>query len=97
MNNPESQVIIARFYEAINTLINLGTLKSKRAFALEHNIEYTSFSRCEHELGSDRFQVDWIKYLYTEYPVSIDWLLTGRGGMLRKVDHQIQNEPDKTT
>ena len=84
MNNPESKVIIARFYEAINTLIGLGTLKSKRAFALEHDIEYTSFSRCEHELESDRFQLDWIKYLYTNYPISIDWLFTGRGGMLRK-------------
>ena len=51
MNNPESKLIIARYYEALNTLINLGALKSKRAFALDHKIEYTSFSRCEHELA----------------------------------------------
>ena len=49
MNNPESIQIIDRFYKALNMLIDNGTLKSKRAFALSHGIEYTSFSRCEKE------------------------------------------------
>jgi hypothetical protein len=84
MNNPESIKIIDRFYEALNLLIAQGTLKSKRSFAIEHNIEYTSFSRCETEQESDRFQIIWITYLVTDYPISVEWIMTGRGGMLTK-------------
>lgn len=84
MNNPESIKIIDRFYEAINLLIQQGALKSKRSFALSHDIEYTSFSRCETEQASDRFQLVWISYLVAEYPISLSWIMTGKGGMLTK-------------
>ena len=91
MNNPESKLIIARYYEALNTLINLGVLKSKRAFALDHKIEYTSFSRCERELASNRFQLDWIKYLITDYPINLEWIILGIGGMLKKHDVKVKD------
>lgn len=86
MNNPESIQIIDRFYKAINMLIDNGALKSKREFALTYKIEYTSFSRCEHEQESDRFQLSWISYLVTNYPVSLEWIMTGKGGMLTRHD-----------
>lgn len=84
MNNPESIKIIDRFYEALNMMISQGALKSKRRFAISHDIEYTSFSRCETEQVSDRFQLIWITYLITDYPISLDWIMTGRGGMLTR-------------
>lgn len=84
MNNPESIQIIDRFYQSVNMLIAQGALKSKRAFAVNHNIERTSFSRCETEQESDRFQLIWITYLVTEYPISLEWIMTGKGGMLTK-------------
>jgi hypothetical protein len=84
MNNPESVKIVDRFYEALNMMINQGALKSKREFALSHKIEYTSFSRCETEQTSDRFQLIWITYLVSDYPVSLDWIMMGKGGMLTK-------------
>lgn len=86
MNNPESVKIVGRFYEAINLLINQGKLKSKRAFALGHEIEYTSFSRCEKEKKSNRFQISWIPYLTTEYPISLEWIMTEKGRILTKKD-----------
>jgi hypothetical protein len=84
MNNPESVKIVSRFYEAINLLINQGNLKSKRAFAMNNDIEYTSFSRCEYEKESDRFQLVWIKYLVTQYPISLQWIMLDEGVMLAK-------------
>lgn len=84
MNNPESIKIIDRFYQAINFLIGQKTLKSKRSFAINHDIEYTSFSRCETEQESDRFQLVWITYLVTDYPISVEWIMTGRGSMLTR-------------
>ena len=88
MNNPESVQIIDRFYQAINMLISNGTLKSKRAFAIDNKIEYTSFSRCETEQESDRFQLVWISYIVTKYPISLEWIMTGKGGMITTKWHQ---------
>jgi hypothetical protein len=82
MNNPESVKIVDRFYESLNMLISQKTLKSKRAFAIGNGIEYTSFSRCENEQESDRFQLAWINYLTTNYPISNDWIINGKGGMI---------------
>lgn len=84
MNSPESVEIINRFYQAINMLIDNGTLKSKRAFALANGIEYTSFSRCEREQESDRFQLAWIAYLVKDYPINVAWIMTGEGGMFTR-------------
>lgn len=84
MNNPESIKIIDRFYQAINMLIENGSLKSKRSFALAHGIEYTSFSRCENEQESDRFQLVWITYLVKEFPINVEWIMTGEGGMFTR-------------
>jgi len=65
-------------------LIENGTLKSKRAFAIANNIEYTSFSRCERERESDRFQLVWITYLIKEYPINVNWIMTGEGGVFTR-------------
>lgn len=82
MNNPESIKIIDRFYQALNMLIDQKTLKSKRAFTMSHEIEYTSFTRCETEQTSNRFQLSWITNLTTDYPISIDWIMKNKGGMI---------------
>ena len=84
MQNEQSQIIVRRFFEAIQRLIDEGTLNGKKTFCDRYNINRWNFITCSREPQRDIFQAAWLYYLVKDYNVSAEWLLTGEGEMYRK-------------
>ncbi len=84
MNNPKSQEIVARFYEALQYLINDGQIKSRNAFCTEYDIHQSRFWKAEQNHASQMFQLSWLTPLIVDYSISANWLMTGTGTMVFK-------------
>lgn len=89
---PKAKEIQARFFQAIDMLIESGKIKSLNAFCEQyglHRPKYSnirSYSKDETKLGTGYkfIDIDALSYLVTDYGVSSDWLLTGKGGMFSR-------------
>lgn len=55
MQNPESQEIVKRFFEAIYALIDLNAIRGKQTFTRRYNINYWNFHTLEKEMHRDLF------------------------------------------
>ena len=84
MQSEESQKIVGRFFQSIETLKTTGQLRGKKTFCDEMNINRRNLYQLEKNHSRDIFQVSWLTHLITKYGVSADWLLTGRGDMFKK-------------
>lgn len=84
MNTPQSQEVVARFYQAVRYLINNGELRSLRDFTEKHEILYSNFHKAMTNNASQILQIAWMTPLITEYNISANWLLTGSGSMVFK-------------
>jgi len=82
MQNERSQIIIGRFFLALNLLISNKTLRGKKTFCDVVGCNRRNFYALEHNYASDIFQASWLSVLVVNYHISADWLLTGRGDML---------------
>ena len=81
MNNPQSQEVIERFFNAIRYLENENIIKSRLEFCQKYGIQHSSFYRTEQNPASQMFQINWLTILICDYNISASWLLTGRGEM----------------
>lgn len=79
MQTEQSQVIIKRFFEALQILIENKVIRGKQTFATRYGINRRNMYTLEKEPGRDIFQVAWLENLVTDYMVSPVWLLTGNG------------------
>ena len=84
MQNEQSQLIVNRFFTAIQQLIDDKVIRGKQTFTRRYGINRWNFLTCAAEPHRDIFQVAWLGYLVTDYGVSADWLLTGKGTFYRK-------------
>ena len=96
MNNPESAYIIKRFYEALDMLIANGTLAGVQTFTKEYNINRWNLQTVRANPESDMFQLIWISHLVSDFGVSAEWIMTGRGGMFNKRNITFINRENKT-
>ena len=92
MNNPESVAIINRFFEALSMLVANKTIRGISNFTDKHDISRWTLNNVRKNPKSDMFQLVWISYLVTDYGVSLEWVMTGKGGMFVKEKNQ-NNEP----
>jgi len=83
MNSPESQEIIARFFEALDYLIENKTIRGRKTFATIYQIDYRNFLRTHKNPASQSFQMAWLKYMVEDFGISAEWLLTGSGTIIR--------------
>lgn len=90
MNNPESQKIVNRFFQALAELKAQKVIRGKQTFTSRYGINRWNLNTVEKNPESDMFQVSWCFFLVNDYGVSADWLLCGRGEMLKK--KQLKNE-----
>ena len=82
MQTGQSQVIIKRFFEALQVLIENKVIRGKQTFATRYGINRRNLNSLEKEPGRDIFQVAWLEYLANDYMVSPVWLLTGKGSFI---------------
>lgn len=79
MQTEQSQVIIKRFFEALQILIENKVIRGKQTFTTRYGINRRNMYTLEKEPERDIFQVAWLENLVKDYKVSAEWLLTGNG------------------
>jgi len=83
MQSEESQKIIARFYEAIDEIINRGLINGKSTYCEYSGINRRNFDTQRKHLARGWFQVSWMVPLVRYYKINPRWLLTGNGPMIK--------------
>ena len=81
MQNPEGIKTVERFFEALQELKRRKAIKSVNTFLKKHGINQGNFWQLQQDKSRDILQLSWLASLVTDYGVSADWLLTGRGDM----------------
>lgn len=84
MQNPESQAIVRRFFEALYRLKADRKIRGKQTFTRQYGINRWNLNSLEKEPERDIFQVSWLSFLVRDYDVSASWLLTGFGDFYQK-------------
>ena len=79
MQTEHSQIIVNRFFEALQTLKAHKIIRGKQTFTTRYGINRWNMNTLEKEPERDIFQVAWLTYLVEDYNVSPTWLLTGKG------------------
>lgn len=83
MQNTDSQQIIARFFEAIAHLKEVGDISGITYFAKKYEIDRRNLHQLKKNHAKDIFQTAWLTYLVRDYNVNPTWLLTGQGNILK--------------
>lgn len=79
MQTEHSQIIVKRFFEALQILKANKIIRGKQTFTNRYGINRWNMNTLEKEPERDIFQVAWLTYLVEDYNVSPTWLLTGKG------------------
>ena len=79
MQTEHSQIIVNRFFEALQILKANKIIRGKQTFTTRYGINRWNMLTLEKEPARDIFQVAWLTYLVEDYNVSPTWLLTGKG------------------
>ena len=88
--NQKALAIQRRFFEALDFAIDSGASAGLKGFCEEHDFNRTKYSRIrsaiDKPLEDMRYKlidIDALACLCEDFGVSADWLLLGRGGMLK--------------
>lgn len=79
MQKEDSQIIIRRFFEAVQKLKGHRIIRGKATLCKRYDINPWNFNTEEKYPERDMFQVAWLNYIVRDYKVSPEWLLTGKG------------------
>lgn len=74
-----SQDIVSRFHEALERLVSDKKIRGKSTFAVKHGIDRRIIHISSKNFRSGAFEIAWLTYLYQDFNVSPEWLLTGKG------------------
>jgi len=83
MQTPDSQIIVKRFFEALYRLKELGVIRGKQTFTNKYGIDRWNLNKLEKDPDRDIFQPAWLTYLVNDYGISPEWLLTGKGDIVK--------------
>ncbi len=79
MQTLDSQIIVKRFFTALQALKERKVIRGKQTFTTRYGINRWNMNTLEKEPERDMFQTAWLGYLVQDYGVSAVWLLTGEG------------------
>lgn len=79
MQNEQSQVIVVRFFDALQKLKEYKIIRGKQTFTRRYGINRWNMNALQKQPHRDIFQVSWLYYLAKDYKLSPTWLLTGDG------------------
>ena len=88
--NPRAIAIQERFFQALDILIESKELPGLKTFCTDNNLNRTKYSRIKNALGKPieestykMIDIDALAGICTDFGVSAEWLLLGRGKMLK--------------
>lgn len=88
--NPRAIAIQERFFQALDTLIESKELPGLKTFCTDNNLNRTKYSRIKNALGKPieestykMIDIDALAAICKDFGVSPEWLLLGRGKMLK--------------
>lgn len=79
MQSTDSQIIVARFFEALATLKAQKVIRGKKSFTDRYGINRWNMNTLSTDFTRDIFQPAWLSYLVRDFHVSPAWLLVGEG------------------
>lgn len=79
MQSPDSQIIVARFFEALATLKSQKVIRGTKSFTDRYGINRWNLNTLHLDHSRDIFQPAWLTYLARDFHLSPSWLLTGQG------------------
>lgn len=88
--NPQAIEITRRFFQALNLAIELGKVDGVKGFCEAHNLNRPKYASLKmtinkpvEEMTYKCIDVDALAGICTDFGVSAEWLLLGRGKMLK--------------
>lgn len=81
LTEKKSIEVTNRFFEALDTLIEMGKINSEHGFCVDYNVNRRNFKRLREEPHRKFFL--WVFAPVVELGVSGDWILTGKGKMFK--------------
>ena len=84
MQTTDSQLIVRRFFDALQRLKADRKIRGKQTFTRKHEINRWNMNTLEKDPSRDIFQAAWLTYLVEDYGVSPQWLLTGCGNFYKE-------------
>lgn len=72
-----------RFFSALDTVINMRLIRGVQTFTREHNLNRRNIYKTKDPESNLRVQSEWIYFLCTDFNISADWIITGRGSMFK--------------
>jgi len=82
MQKPDSQLVVLRFFEALDALKARRVISGVSVFTEAHGINRRHLWALRKDPSRDIVQLCWLSWLVEDYGVSASWLLTGKGEML---------------
>lgn len=79
MQSTDSQIIVARFFEALATLKAQKVIRGTKSFTDRYGINRWNLNTLYLDHSRDIFQPGWLTYLVRDFHVSPAWLLLGQG------------------
>lgn len=79
MQSSDSQIIVARFFEALARLKSQKVIRGTKSFTDRYGINRWNLNTLSLDHSRDIFQPAWLSYLVRDFHVSPAWLLVGQG------------------
>lgn len=79
----EGANITRRFFLALETLQVKKELRGLKSFTDRYGLNYWNVSTLRKEPEKRILKAEWLAYLVSDYNISAEWLLTGRGSMFK--------------
>jgi len=84
MQNAESQKVTERFFKALEVLKQEKVIRGLNTFCRIYNVNSRNLYQLKKDPSRDMLKLAWLSYLITDFNISAEWLLTGRGRILKK-------------
>lgn len=80
----EASEVTKRFFKALEYLKEQKIIHGLKTFTDRYSLNYWNFTTIKNEPEKRFLKVDYLIYLCRDYGINADWLLLGKGDMVKK-------------